>query len=149
MNYTEYFNNVWNSPSRYSIIGIGIFILLYIPVMLFYLKRKKKKAADFLKENPTAAKVFIKTSMSGRLSVISVQGKPAVFFYEGTKQGFFLLPGENTVVFQYVWSRPGVLHKTVTTTVGPVSVKVTAETGKVYEISYDKEEKSCNFAEKG
>jgi hypothetical protein len=147
----EFFENMWNSPSRYVIILIGAVIVLYIPFMVLYMKRKKKSASDFLAKNPTAAKAFAQQNalMGGQTAIMSVNGESPVFFMEGIKQGFYLLPGENTIVLQYSWMRPGVLHKTVTSTIGPISAKVTAAANKTYQISYDKKEEICVFEETG
>ena len=141
--------NIWNSPSRYMVILIAAILVIYFPAMAMYMKRKKANAAQFIEDNPNAAKVFIAGAMSGTLTVLSVNEDAPNHFYEGTKQGFFLLPGENTLEVQYGWTRPGILHKTVTTTVGPNKIQVTAEANKSYHINYDKKEERYTFEEVG
>jgi hypothetical protein len=111
------------------------------------MNKKKNAAAKFLAEHPTAARVYIKGAAQGALTVISVNNERPVTFIEGMKSGFFLLPGENVLELTYQWTRPGVLHKTVTTTVGPNKIKVTAETEKSYNIGYNKKEETYNFEE--
>jgi hypothetical protein len=142
-----YFDNIWNSPSRYVIIVIAAVIIIYIPFMLLYLRKKKNNAAAFLNQHPDAARVYIAGAAAGTLTVLSVGDDRPNTFIEGVKQGFFLLPGENTLEAQYTWSRPGVLHKTVTTTVGPAKIKVTAEAGKSYQLRFDKKEETYSFTE--
>jgi hypothetical protein len=145
----EYFENIWNSPSRYVLIIIAAVIIVYIPFMLLHLRKKKTSAAAFLNQHPNAAKVYIAGAAAGTLTVLSVGGDHPNTFIEGVKQAFFLLPGENTLDVQYTWSRPGVMHRTVTTTVGPTKIKVTAEAGKSYQLRYDKKDENYSFTETG
>ena len=138
----DFLANIWNSPSRYMLILIALVIIIYIPAMMVYMKKRKQTAGRFLEDNPSAAKVFIAGRMSGTLTVLSVNDDVPNHFYEGTKQGFFLLPGDNTLEVQYGWTRPGVLYKTVTTTVGPNKIQVAAAANKSYNINYDKKQKN-------
>ena len=137
--------NVWNSPSKYVLIVMSVFIIVYIPAMIFYMRKKKGEAADFLSANPNAAKVFMKNTMSGRMVTISVNDDAPKTFFEKSKQGIFVLPGENVIEAQYSWTRPGVMYKSVTTTVGPSKVKVAAEANKEYELGYDKKSETFTF----
>jgi len=145
--YSNIFSTIWNSPSRYVIIVIAVFMILYIPGIIIYLNRKKKAANDFITAHPNAAKVFMQANMSGRLLVTGVDEEPPNTFYEKNKQGFFLIPGEVVVEAQFTWTRPGIMHKTVTTTVGPSKIKVTAEAYKQYTMGYDKKSESFTFEE--
>ncbi|MDR3295023.1 MAG: hypothetical protein LBT26_04210 [Clostridiales Family XIII bacterium] len=142
-----FLDNIWNSSSRYVVIAIIVVIIIYIPFMLLYMRKKKRKAEAFLEQHPEAAKVYITGAVKGTLSVLSINDGAPDTFFEGVKQGFFLLPGENVLELSYSWTRPGVLHKTVTTTIGPTKIKVTAETEKSYHISYDKKDETYSFAE--
>ena len=143
----DFFVNLWNSPSRYVLIVIGVIMIGYIIGMPIFMRRKKKSAEDYLISNPTAVKVFIVGVTKGTLTVISVNDAAPHTFYEQAKQGFFLLPGENTIEAQYSWTRPGLMHKTVTTTIGPNKIKVAAEPQKTYHISYDKSAEQYDFVE--
>ncbi len=143
----EFFNSIWNSPSRYVLILMAVIMVVYVPFMYMYMKKKKAQAADFHAAHPNAAKVYITGVMQGSLTVLSVNDDVPNNFYEGTKQGFFLLPGANVIEVQYTWSKPGIVHKTVTTTVGPNKIKVEAEPYKVYTINYDKSEEQYIFRE--
>lgn len=142
----SFYSVIWNSQFRYVLMFFGAFMIIYIPCMMLWLRRKKQKAADFLERNPTAAKTFVKNA-GGTLMILAVDGAKPDIFIEGIKSGFFLLPGEHTVQFQYSWTRPGILYKTVTTTVGPTDVRVTAEANKNYEIRYDKKVERGRFEE--
>ena len=139
--------SIWNSPSRYVILLIGAIMVIYIPCMIIYMGKKKRGAAKFAEENPAASKVLIASAINGLLTVLSVNDEKPNTFFESNKKGFFLLPGENVIEAQYSWTRPGVMHKTVTTTVGPNKIKVTAEASKRYQISYDKKAEEYHFEE--
>ena len=143
----EFLTNLWNSPSKYVVIMMAAIMIIYIPAMIIYMSKKKKAASDFMKNHPEAAKVLITGAISGKLVVISVNDDAPNTFYEENKLGFFLLPGENVIEAQYTWTRPGIMHKTVTTTIGPTKVKVTAEPNKKYYISFNKKTEEYSFEE--
>lgn len=133
--------------SMIVIIFVAVIVVIYIPWLMRYMQKNKRTAADFHAQNPTAAKVMLVGMITGTITVNSVNEKPPVFFQDGVKAGFFLLPGENVINVEYTWSRPGVIHKSVTTTVGPENIKVTAETGKTYQLEYHKKEERYEFTE--
>ena len=148
----EYLQELLNGPNKYVLYFIAGLIVVYIPIMIIYMKRKKKKAADYLALHQEAVSVFIihrrKGFVSDTLTVHSVNNaKPNTFIRE-SKNGFFLLPGKNSLEVSYSWTRPGVLYRNVTTNV-PASIQtVTVETGKTYEISYDTKEEKYSFEER-
>lgn len=129
------------------IIFVAVVIVVYIPWLMRHMNKTKRSAADFAAQNPTTARVVLVGMITGAITVNSVDEKPPVFFQDGVKSGFFLLPGEHVINVEYTWSRPGVIHKSVTTTVGPVNIKVTAETGKSYRLEYHKNEERYEFSE--
>ena len=141
----EIFDSIWNGPSRYVVIVIVAFIILYIPVMIYQVKKRKGNAQKFLLEHPNAATVLIKGAVNGSLNVLTVNGERANVFNKGMSAAFYLIPGENVIKFQYTWSRPGVMYKTVTTTVGPVKVTVKAESETTYNFSYDHKAEKATF----
>jgi len=143
----DFLTNLWNSPTRYVVIVIAAVIIIYIPFMIAYMNKKKKQADKFLIQHPNAAKVYITGAMRGTLTVLRVNDEAPNTFFEGAKQGFFLLPGESTIEAQYQWTRPGVMHKTVTTTVGPHKIQVTAQAQRKYNIGYDKSKETYDFIE--
>lgn len=133
--------------NKIVIIFVAVMILVYIPWLMRNMKKVKKTAGDFATKNPTAARVFLKGMITGAITVNSVNGEPPVFFQEGVRTGFFLLPGESVVNLEYSWSRPGVIHKSVTTTVGPENIKLTAQPRKTYHLEYNKNEEQYEFTE--
>jgi len=142
------FEQVINGPGKYVILVIGVMMLVYIPVMIITMGKRKRQAGDFLKENPNAAKVYIAGAASGHLTINSVNEKLPVLFYEGAKYGAYILPGNQVLELSYVWSRPGVLSKTVTTQVGPSKVQVTVDPSHVYELNYSKSKESFTFTQR-
>jgi len=143
----ELFDNVLSGTGRYPIMIIGAIIIFYIPFMIIYMKKKQKQASDFKEVNPQSAKVYIVNSSKGHMVIKSIDNQPPVLFHEGLKYGVYLVPGERTLNIEYSWTRAGVLHKTVTTFVGPVDVKFTANPKKCYEIDYDKKNEKFNIVE--
>jgi hypothetical protein len=50
---------------------------------------------------------------------------------------------------QYTYNRPGVLHKNVMTTYGPVKKDLAIEAGKNYTLGFDREAETFTFEEAG
>ena len=143
----EYFETIWNGPSRYVLILIAVIIIVYIPYSIIRLKTGKRMAGKFLQEHPDAAKAIIKGAAQGNFMPLSVNNEPPVMISVGAKAAFYLIPGENIIEFQYTWVRPGVMYKSVSTTIGPTKISVQAEAFKTYNISYDKKAETCKFEE--
>jgi hypothetical protein len=115
--------------------------------MILRVRKTRGNAQNFLQKHPDAAKIIIKGAASGHFAPLKINDAPPILFNDGMKAAFYLAPGENIIEFQYTWTRPGVMHKTVTTTIGPSKVSVQAEPNKTYYISYDKKEEVCRFEE--
>lgn len=136
-----------------------IFLILVIACAAYYyfvvlkqINRKKGDALQYKREHPEAATVYLKTGMaslftSETITVLEVNGAEPVLFYEGTKQGFFLLPGKSVIEVECSWTRPGVVHKNVTTQIAPSKQEVEAEAGKQYRLGFDREAKTYVFEE--
>lgn len=115
--------------------------------------KKKKIAQDYLAKHPDAAKVYLKTGMKSWYSsevttVFFVNGEEPVHFYEGMSQGILLLPGRNVLDVAAGSTRPGILHKNVTTQVEPSKQEVEAEPGKSYTLGFNFKEEHYVFEEK-
>ena len=143
----EAFKEIWNGPARYVIILMAVIIIAYIPIMIIVLNKKKRQANAFLAQNPTAARVVMRATSQGLISVLSVNGEKPNTFIMGTKKGFFLMPGENTVELTFRWVSQGVMHNTITHTVGPEKVVMIAETQKVYDIKYNRDTSNYDLTE--
>jgi hypothetical protein len=111
----------------------------------------KTDGQNFLLEHPGAAKIFLSVKAlitSEIVTVHSVDGEKPVYFSEGGKTGFYTTPGSRHVEISYTHSRPGILHKNVITTVGPVKKELIANTGKSYLLAYDRREEKFTFEER-
>ena len=82
-------------------------------------------------------------TLSGR--ILSPDAYPTIA-YEGTKSVIYALPGTVDVELTYSYTRPGVLHKNVTTTWGPTKLSLEVEKGKTYSLAFDKDEETFKFS---
>lgn len=140
----ESFSRLISGTNKYVIYVIIGILVLYIPYMIIYYKKRKSNMKRFLNQNPLAVKVYIP---SYGMVIISVNLESPVFFNEGLKQGFMLIPGDCEIEAEYAWTEYGI-SKNVTTTTGTVRYIVTAEAGKNYNLDYDKDAKKYIFSEK-
>ena len=130
-----------------GLVIIGTFIF-----NMFRMKKMKSSNQDFLRDHPNAAKVYLTTRAlitSEAVTVIAVDDAAPQLFMEGTKTGFYAVPGTRIVQMQYTYNRPGVLHKNVTTTYGPVKKDLVIEAGKSYILGFDRKAETFTFAETG
>ena len=110
---TESFNEIWNSPSRYAVIAVAAMFIGYIPYIIFKAKKGKSNVKKFLEDHPDAAKAIILGAAKGTFTPLLVNGIKPVLGNVGMRAAIYLVPGENVIDFQYTWSRPGVMYKTV------------------------------------
>lgn len=133
--------------NKIVLLFFAAMVVIYVPWTIRNMKKAKKTAGDFEAQNPTAARVILMGVVTGTITVNSVNEEPPVFFQDGVRHGFFLLPGENVVNVEYSWTRPGIVHKTVTNVIGPENIKLAAEPGKTYHLEYNKKEERYEFTE--
>jgi hypothetical protein len=113
----------------------------------------KGNVAKYLEENPDASKIFYSTGkianpiLPESIEVHSVNGELPLVFTEQGRTGFYVKPGNATLVISHTSSRPGVLHKSVTKSTGEVEQEVVVEGRKIYQLSFDKKEGWFKFAE--
>jgi hypothetical protein len=81
------------------------------------------------------------------VQVYSVNGEHTQLFSEKAKVGFYVVPGENKVSASFSFTRPGVVHRTVTKTWGPTTVTVNAEPGQSYYLGFDRKAENFSFEE--
>ena len=146
----EFWNHLDGSTRTYIMLIAG-FMVVYLAVMLVYMKNKKNAVNKWLAENPTAVKVYLDTKSglihSNTLTIISVDLDRPVHFTEGMKRGFYLLPGKHVVESTISTTRPGLLHRTVTTQYGPTKQEIEVEAGKTYDYSFDLKGEQYEFSE--
>lgn len=136
-------------PAKNYIIYVGGFMILYLIAMIIYMRYKKSKMKNYIEAHPEAAKVFIKTHAqivkAEGLYIHSVDGGKPETFIDGIKTGFYLLPGTHVIESTFTTSRPGVLHKTVTTSYGPSKQEVEVEARKSYNYSFNPDTNEYSF----
>ncbi len=145
---------IWSNmdPGTKQILLIfGGIMIVYIIGYTIFLKKKKGDINKWLENNPGAVKVFLETKSNlvknNTIQILSVDGKDPVLFYEATKVGFYLLPGTHVVESVFSSTRPGVLHRNVTTTYSPVKNELTVERDKTYTYTFDAKEQTYEFLE--
>lgn len=132
-----------------------VFVMVVLPagMYFFYAKQSDKKAQAFLAQNPNAVKVYLsQLTMSGIQSVSveieQVDAQEPVMFMEGLKSGFYLTPGTHTLLASASKTRPGVMHKTVSTEYGPLKLEVQIEIGKSYNFGFDIDQETFTLSER-
>jgi hypothetical protein len=105
----------------------------------------KASGRRFLEEHPGAARIYLSLkalAVMGTVTVHSVDGGGPVFFSQGVKSGLYVLPGRRIVEMSYTQSRPGILYKTVTKTIGPVKKELILEANKNYLLDFDRSQEA-------
>ena len=112
-----------------------------------------KSASKFLEENPGASKLFTKNKSIGitsqSIEILKVDDNEKSFsgFVEGVNYGIYLKPGNRELTVRAISTRPGILHKRVTTVWGPMKINVNIEPEKRYELRFDKKEEQFSVFE--
>lgn len=111
-----------------------------------------KNANKFLQENPGASKLFTKNKSIGitsqTIEILKVDdNESSSVFVEGMKYGIYLKPGDRELTVRATTTRPGILHKRVTTVWGPMKINVNIEPEKTYELRFDKKEEQFSIHE--
>ena len=111
-----------------------------------------KNANKFLQENPGASKLFTKNKSIGiitqTIEILKVDdNESSSVFVEGMKYGIYLKPGNRELTVRATTTRPGILHKRVTTVWGPMKINVNIEPEKRYELRFDKKEEQFSVVE--
>lgn len=111
-----------------------------------------KNSNKFLQENPGASKLFTKNKSIGiitqTIEILKVDdNESSSVFVEGMKYGIYLKPGDRELTVRATSTRPGILHKRVTTVWGPMKINVNIEPEKTYELRFDKKEEQFSIHE--
>jgi hypothetical protein len=136
--------------NKYIFTLFGLVILGTIVFNIIRLRKMKSSNQKFLEEHPEGAKVYLSLkalAVSGTVTVHSVDGNSPMFFSEGAKSGFYVIPGTRTVEMSYTHSRPGVIYKNVTKTYGPYKKELNIEANKNYLLDFDKTKETFTFSE--
>lgn len=133
----------------YAYVVIGVFVLAAIFAVVSA-KMNKGSITKWKAAHPGCVKVCLKannnviTQQDLRAQVLS--GEAAVFM-ESMGWVVYAMPGDVVIEVTYSYTRPGVLHKTVTTTWGPSKVELHLESGKDYTLAFDRDEERFNLVE--
>ena len=111
-----------------------------------------KNSNKFLQENPGTSKLFTKNKSIGiitqTIEILKVDdNESSSVFVEGMKYGIYLKPGDRELTVRATTTRPGILHKRVTTVWGPMKINVNIEPEKTYELRFDKKEEQFSIHE--
>lgn len=131
----------------YFIIGMFIFSGVYA---IFYMKMNKKAKEKWLDEHKGAVKVSLSSGTnlitSKQLLAEVVSGEAAIFT-DKTSYVIYAMPGDIGLRVTYSYTKPGVLHKTVTTTWGPTTINLHLDPNKEYALTFDKKEEEFKLEE--
>lgn len=138
------------SMGVYAYIVIAIFILAAV-FSFVSIKMNQKALTKWLAEHPNAVKIELSSGNNvitqKQLYARVISGEAAIF-NEKAKYIVCADPGDIVLEVTYTYTRPGVLHKTVTTTWGPATVELNVEKGKDYLLSFDKKEEQFKLSSK-
>lgn len=131
----------------YVVLFLFAISIIYIPYAMKMIKKKQEESAAFLAANPTASKIYPRVGLRGlymaeQVMVTAVNDGAPDPFYDGLKegQGVYALPGKNAIEVEYARTRPGILHKSVTTTTGPTKQEIEVEANKRYSLGFIRNE---------
>lgn len=109
-----------------------------------------RKGEQFLQQHPTAVKVYMngpRNRLFGTIgSVLRVNGEKPAMFVDGTRDGFFIFPGENQVEMSFqkdTFFGLFVRHSFTDC----LCYTLSAETEKSYSISYSFKTQELTFRE--
>ena len=138
------------SMGPYAYVVIAIFILAAV-FSFVSIKMNQKALTKWLAEHPNAVKIELSSGNNvitqKQLYARVISGEAAIF-NEKAKYIVCADPGDIVLEVTYTYTRPGVLHKTVTTTWGPAKVELNVEKGKDYLLSFDKKEEQFKLSSK-
>lgn len=146
----QYIETLKNIPVYYLIIP-AIFVLYGIFAIINGRKQKARKA-DFLAQNPTASTIQCEQAQKGIRSVsVNIQKinneYPSNWVQDGFRITHMLLPGTYVLEVEASSRRPGVMHKSVTHTYGPVKLEVVVEAARKYVLGFDPKAENFTFTE--
>lgn len=133
----------------YAYILIGVMVAGFLMAIVSF-KFNKHAKNKWLANHQGAVKILLKTQnylvVHKSISAKIISGDGAIFRETGG-YAVYAMPGDIVLEVTYTYTRPGVLHRTVTTTWGPSRVEMHLETGKEYNLTFDKKEEQFHFNE--
>ncbi len=133
---------------------VGLFfcviLLVYIPFLHLYMKRRKDKATVYEHEHPEAVKIYFKrVEIDDTLEVISVDNEKPVIHSKGTRHGFYLLPGTHIIHVTCFWADISItaLSGYGSHTIRDEKFNVTVEANKEYLLYCNRTTEKFEFKE--
>lgn len=136
---------------------------IYIPIVIvtfigagvygiFMTKKMKARNNAYLEQYPDAARIFMphqqKVVTAGAIVIDSVDGEKPAQAFEGSKVFVYAAPGTRIIEATFTSTRPGVMHKTVSKTWGPVKLELDIKPNATYELTFDKKAEQFELIEK-
>ena len=132
----------------YVFCAIAAVTVLSVVYAVIRNRSMKKAGANFLELHPDAARVYLTSKALitvEAVTVYTVNGEPPSRFTDGGKTGFYVVPGKSTVEISYSYTRPGVMHKTVTTSTDVVEKILETKPHHSYILGFDRKAESFTF----
>jgi hypothetical protein len=136
--------------NQYTFLVIGVVVIGTVIFNIIHMRKIKSSNSKFLLDHPDAAKIYLTTKAlitSEAVTVTAVDGGRPELFAESAKTGFYAIPGTRLVEMSYTHNRPGIIHKNVMTTIGPVKKELVVAADKKYLLGFDRKDESFTFAE--
>lgn len=147
-------NNLQQSMGNMPVwvLIIPVIMVLYFIGYLFYAKNSRNKKQAYMEQNPTHSCVYCELAQKGiksvQVSIHSIDGSAqTVWFNEGMRIAYMLAPGNHVIETTAETSRPGVMHKNVRTTYGPMKMEVEVKESRKYKIGFDVKAEEFTFTE--
>ena len=135
------------------LIWVGVILVVVVGTIIYNIWRSKKVkagAAEFLVRHPDAIKVWpvVKAGITTSQTFIhEIDDDVPVEIHEKGKVGYLVIPGKRKLSVSSTYTRPGVMYKTVSETVGPVEKTVNFEARKDYKIGYNRKTEKFEIEE--
>lgn len=144
-------NKTKMNPNVYYLIPAAILLLTILVYVMMTLNRNRK-VKDFIARCPDACMVKLKMRhwliYYEKVILTQVDGGEPLRSGDGFfSSGFCVAPGTHVLQVSFEKQRPGVFHKTVTTTYDPVNIEVTVEPGRNYILSFNKKRETYELVE--
>lgn len=142
LQYLNQFKEAFLGLGSYAYIVAGIFVLALVYGIMSYTYQKNAKK-NWLSTHEGAVKIALDTGSNVitqkdmRVNVIS--GEASVFIERAGKYAVYAMPGDVVLEVTYTYTRPGVIHKTVSTTWGPAKLELHVEKNHEYKLVFDRD----------
>lgn len=125
----------------FIIVGIIVVMIGVTIFNLIYLKKGINDDKKFMEEHPDISTITLSSSshiVSKDTAIYKVDDNYPQYSKGSFKPFIFIEEGEHILSVGASSTRPGVMYKSVTTTIGPTDIKVKIEKKKKYILKYDK-----------